>query len=109
MNCLFCNIIAGKIPANFVYESDTVVVFPDINPAADLHFLIVPKVHIGGIGEIGEDKGKLLTEIYKLVDKLVDENNLDESSYRVLVNGGKAQHVPHLHFHFLGGKWYKFV
>ena len=108
-NCLFCNIIAGKISAKFVYESDKLVVFPDINPAADIHLLIVPREHIGGIGEIGEDMGELLTQVYNVADKLVEENNLKDNSYRVLVNGGKAQHVPHLHFHLLGGNWHKFV
>lgn len=115
-NCLFCSIIAGKIPAKFVYESDSVVVFPDLHPAADVHLLIVPKVHIRRIGEIGlpagkagEDRGKLLTQIYGVANELVEKNNLKDSSYRVLVNGGKAQHVPHLHFHFLGGKWKRFV
>ena len=108
-DCLFCNIIAGKISARFVFESDHLVVFPDIHPAADLHLLIVPKEHIGGIREIGGDKGKLLTEVYKTVGKLVEENNLTEDYYRVVVNGGKSQHVPHLHFHLLGGKWDKMV
>ena len=108
-SCLFCNIIAGKIPSKIIFESDHIVVFPDIHPAADIHLLIVPREHIRGIGEIDEDKGKLLAEVYGLVNKLVEKNNLIESSYRVLVNGGKSQHVPHLHFHFLGGKWYKFV
>lgn len=107
-SCLFCNIIAGKIPAKFVYESDSIVVFPDIHPAADFHLLIVPREHIRGIGEIGE-MGKLLTNVYEVANKLVEENNLQNDAYRVLVNGGKAQHIPHLHFHLLGGKWHKFV
>ncbi|OGE14807.1 hypothetical protein A3F00_04450 [Candidatus Daviesbacteria bacterium RIFCSPHIGHO2_12_FULL_37_11] len=115
-SCLFCNIIAGKIPSNIIYETDTLVVFPDIHPAADIHFLIVPKEHIREIGKIGlpagkagEDRGKLLTQIYRVANELVEKNNLKDSSYRVLVNGGKAQHIPHLHFHLLGGTWRKFV
>lgn len=108
-DCLFCKIIAREIPSNIIFENDNVIIFPDIHPAADTHLLIVPREHISGIGEIGEERGKLLTEVYKVAQKLVDENNLSESSYRILVNGGKAQHIPHLHFHFLGGKWKKFV
>ena len=108
-DCLFCNIIAGKIPTRFIFESDTLVSFPDIHPAADLHLLIVPKEHIGGIREIGEDKGKLLIEVYKTVSKLVEENNLQDDFYRVVVNGGKSQHIPHLHFHLLGGRWNKMI
>lgn len=108
MDCIFCKIIKGDIPKEFTYQSDTLVVFPDINPSADLHLLIVPKKHIGGIEEIGNN-AQLLSDIYQLVNKLVLENNLTDDLYRVVVNGGKAQHVPHLHFHLLGGQWKKFI
>ena len=108
-NCIFCKIIRGEIPKEFTYRSDTLVVFPDINPSADVHFLIVPKQHIRGIGEIGEKDAQLLAEVYNMVNKLVKDNDLTDNLYRVVVNGGKAQHVPHLHFHLLGGNWKKMV
>ena len=100
-DCIFCKIIKGEIPKKFDFESEKLVTFPDINPSADIHLLIVPKEHISGIDEIG-DRGQLLVEIYKVVKRQVKDNNLRDNSYRVVVNGGKAQHVPHLHFHFLG-------
>ena len=103
-DCIFCKIISGEIPKEFNFESENLVVFPDINPSADTHLLIVPKKHIGGIGEIGVSHGNLLIDVYKAVNKLAGELNLAEDSYRVVVNGGKAQHVPHLHFHLLGGQ-----
>ena len=109
MDCIFCKIIKGDIPKVFNFESDSLVVFPDINPSADLHLLIVPKMHIGGMGEIGEEHKGLLSEIYAVVNKLILENKLTDDAYRVVVNGGKAQHVPHLHFHLLGGQWKKMV
>lgn len=109
MDCIFCKIINKEIPKEFTLETDTLVVFPDINPSADIHLLIVPKQHIGGIREIREDQEGLLAEVYKVVNKLVEDNNLTDNSYRVVVNGGKAQHVPHLHFHLLGGQWKKMV
>ena len=108
-DCIFCKIINKEIPKEFTYESDTLVVFPDINPSADIHILIVPKEHIGGMKDIKKEYGDLLVEIYQVVNKLVVEKNLQNDSYRVMVNGGKAQHIPHLHFHLLGGKWYKFI
>lgn len=108
-DCIFCKIIKGDIPKEFTYQSDTLVVFPDINPSADLHLLIVPKMHIGGIGEIKEEHNRLLSEIYAIVNRLVLENKLADEAYRVVINGGKAQHVPHLHFHLLGGQWKKMV
>ena len=108
-DCIFCKIVKKEIPSNLVYESDTIVAFPDINPSADVHFLIVPKEHIGSASDIGEENANLLVEVYQTVNKLVEDNNLKDNSYRVVVNGGKAQHVPHLHFHLLGGNWKKMV
>lgn len=105
-DCIFCKIINKELPSNVVFETKDVVAFPDINPSADVHILIVPKQHIASIGEVKEN-GDLLSEIFKAADKLVDDFNLSEGLYRVLVNGGQAQHVPHVHFHLLGGRWLK--
>lgn len=109
MDCIFCKIISGEIPKEFTYQTDRLVVFPDINPSARVHLLIVPKQHIRGIGEVGEKYTQLLAAVYTAINKLVLENNLTDDLYRVVVNGGKAQHVPHLHFHLLGGQWKKYV
>ena len=108
-DCIFCQIIEGKIPKEFTKITENLVVFPDINPSADVHLLIVPKQHIRGVGEVGEEHSKLLAEVYQMVRELVRENNLSDDLYRVVVNGGRAQHVPHLHFHLLGGQWKKMV
>ncbi len=104
-NCIFCKIVNKEIPKEFSFESKNLVAFPDIDPSADIHILIVPKQHIGGIGDIQSEHGALLADVYSAVNKMVAENNLTDSAYRVVVNGGKAQHVPHLHFHLLGGQW----
>ncbi len=108
-DCIFCKIIRKEIPKEFIYESDTLVDFPDSSPSADVHILIIPKEHIGSVEGIGSGHGALLSEIYQTVNKLVADNNLRNGAYRVVVNGGKAQHVPHLHFHLLGGNWKKMV
>lgn len=108
MDCLFCNIVKGIIPAKTVFESDSLIAFPDIDPSADVHILIVPKQHIANIKEV-EGKGELLSEIFTTANKLVQDLNLSDKLYRVVVNGGKAQHIPHLHFHLLGGQWKKQV
>lgn len=105
-SCIFCKIIDRKIASDIVFESDNVVAFPDINPAADTHILIVPKQHVTNIGEL-KNEGHLLVEIYKTADKLVEDYNLKNDMYRILVNGGSAQRVGHVHFHLLGGKWSK--
>ncbi len=108
-DCIFCKIIKREIPSNIVYESDSIIAFPDINPSADTHILIVPKIHIPGIGHIKKEHGELLTEVYQTVNKLVLENHLTDEAFRIVVNGGQAQHIPHLHFHLLGGNIRKMV
>lgn len=108
-DCIFCKIIKKEIPKEFEFESESLVVFKDINPSADIHLLIVPKEHIGGVSDLDEGSAQLLAEVYQTVGKLVEKNNLTNDLYRVVVSGGRAQHVPHLHFHLLGGKWKKMV
>lgn len=109
MDCLFCKIVQRQIPAEIIYEDDNLVVFPDINPSADVHLLIVPKKHLAGIQELGASNQELLGQIYETVNKLIKEKIKVNNLYRVVVNGGKAQHVPHLHFHLLGGNLRKMV
>ena len=75
-NCLFCKIIKKEIPKEFDYESENLVVFPDINPSADSHLLIVPKKHIGGVEELSQDNKDLLAEIYETANALVKKKNL---------------------------------
>lgn len=108
-DCIFCKIINKEIPKEFTYESDIIVAFLDINPSADIHILIVPKEHINGMADLKKEHGDLLAKVYQVASKLVAENNLTDQAYRVVVNGGKAQHVPHIHFHLLGGTWKKMV
>ena len=109
MDCIFCKIIRKEIPASFVFESDSVVAFPDISPSADIHILVVPKKHIGGAQDLTTQDGGLLIKVYQVANQLVSEYNLSGKQYRIVVNGGKAQHVPHLHFHLLGGNLKKMV
>lgn len=108
-DCIFCKIIKKQIPKKFRFESNNLVAFDDISPSADLHILIVPKEHLKGMSDINLSQSGLVVEIFDVVKKLVKENNLESNSYRVVVNGGRAQHIPHLHFHLLGGQWKKMV
>lgn len=101
-DCLFCKIINGEIRSDFVKETDKVVVFADINPINEVHLLIVPKRHIDSVLTIsGNDSGDLLA-MYNVARELILERKLD--AFRLSFNGGKYQHVPHLHMHLLAGK-----
>ena len=106
-DCIFCQIIKKEVPAKIIYESGNIVVFPDISPGADVHLLIVPKEHIKEMKDLKNGYGELLSEVFLVSEQLVLENNLEDNVYRVVINGGSAQHIPHLHFHFLGGNWWK--
>lgn len=108
-DCIFCKIYRKEIPKEFTLESKDLMVFEDIHPSADIHLLIVPKEHMTSMNELKEEHAGLLLEIYQTATKLARDNNLENDLYRIVVNGGRAQHVPHLHFHFLGGQWLKMV
>ncbi len=107
--CIFCKIIKKEIPSNIVLEDDDIIAFHDIHPSADIHILIVPKVHIESFRDLEVHHKDVLLKVYEVATKLVDQFNLGDRAYRVVVNGGKAQEIPHLHFHFLGGNWKKNV
>ena len=100
-DCLFCKIIKGEVKSKFIYENNFVVAFDDINPVAEVHILIVPKRHIDSVMSIGDDDSVDIVEMHKAAQKLVGEKKL--GSFRLAFNGGKYQHVGHLHMHLLAG------
>ncbi|WP_454192132.1 histidine triad nucleotide-binding protein [Paenibacillus sp. Marseille-Q7038] len=105
MDCLFCKIVEGAIPSNKVLENEHVIVFHDIQPAAPVHVLVIPKKHIASMNEVaGEDFG-LIAEIHKAAQEAANKLGIAESGYRLINNCGKdgEQTVHHLHYHVLGG------
>lgn len=100
-DCIFCKIVSGEIKKEFLTETDKVVAFPDINPVAAVHILIVPKKHIESVLTVTADDAEILVDMYKVVSTLVEQNKLD--AFRVAYNGGRLQHVSHLHMHLLSG------
>ncbi len=108
-DCIFCKIVKKELPAKVELEDEELIAFSDIHPSADIHILITPKQHISGLDQLTDEHAQLLLKIYRGINKLVQKYQLSDKAYRVVVNGGKAQQVPHLHFHLLGGKWRKFV
>lgn len=106
MNCLFCRIIAGEIPANKVYEDERALAFRDINPQAPTHILIIPKKHIDSLnGASGEDEATL-GRLQCVAAKIAGEEGLTEKGYRTVINTGvdAGQTVFHIHVHLLGGR-----
>lgn len=103
-NCLFCKIVRGDIPSKKVYEDDEVLVFHDINPVAPVHFMIVPKLHIGSLFDANETHSALLAKMLLLAPRLACEQGL-QNGFRTVINSGKGggQEVFHLHVHVIGG------
>mgnify|MGYP001853139445 FL=1 len=104
-DCLFCKIIKGEIPSNKVYEDDEFLAFYDINPAAPIHILVIPKKHIDSLAKIEKEDEVLIGKIYGIINKIAEEKGFKEEGYRVIVNCGEngGQEVMHLHFHVLAG------
>lgn len=105
-DCVFCKIIKREIPSDIVYEDDRVIAFKDVNPAAPIHILVVPKKHIENLLQVSEDDGDIISYIYKVINKIAIDNNFAQNGFRVIANCGKdsGQEVMHIHFHVLGGK-----
>ncbi len=104
-DCLFCKIIAGEIPADQVYSDDQVLVFKDINPQANVHLLMVPKIHIASLDELTSEHDSVIAHMIRQLPQLAKEQGL-EDGFRTIINTGKGggQVVFHLHIHLLGGK-----
>ena len=105
MDCLFCKILAGEIPTNKVYETESVLAFRDINPQAPEHVLIIPKVHIATVNDIPKDSN-IVSELYGAAQQITQDLGIDQNGYRLVMNcnADGGQEVYHIHLHLLGGR-----
>lgn len=106
-DCVFCKIRDREIPKEFTYEDKEIMVFQDIHPVAQVHLLIVPKKHITEI--LGLEDNKLFVKLCLIIQNLIKEQRLENKGYRIIINGGGAQIIDHLHIHLIGhvGKYRK--
>ena len=106
MDCIFCQIAAGEIPIDILYQDDAVLAFPDVNPIAPTHLLIVPKKHITSLVDLSEAESSLIGDMAKAAIQLAKSEGISESGYRLVINCGEqgGQGVPHLHMHLFGGR-----
>jgi histidine triad (HIT) family protein len=106
-DCLFCKIVNREIPAKIFYEDDRLLAFYDIEPAAPVHILLIPKKHIANILAATEADQDLLKHILVTVPKLAKQAGIDEAGFRTVINtkdnGGQTVH--HMHLHILGGRF----
>ncbi len=103
-NCLFCKIIRGEIPSEKLYEDKDMIAFKDISPHAPVHFLVIPKKHISGPGDIKEENEQLMGKIMRKGSEIAKQEGLEH--FRVVFNNGEqaGQTVFHIHMHILGGR-----
>lgn len=101
-NCIFCKIAKRLVPKEFTLETDQVMVFPDIAPVAPIHLLIVSKKHIADFTKIKKDL-KIWKSLVSVLLELIKKQKLTLAGYRIVINGGGAQLINHLHIHLMGG------
>lgn len=99
-DCIFCKIASHEVPKEFLFEDEDVMIFPDLNPARQVHFLAVPKKHMTDFSELTDFS--LMKKIFSKVQDIIKDEGLDTKGFKVFMNGGGAQVVDHLHIHITG-------
>ena len=105
-DCIFCKILRGEIPSEFVHEDEDVVGFKDQNPQAPVHELFVPRIHVETTNDVDEEGASLLGKLVLAGAARARANGIAESGYRLVLNcqGHGGQSVFHIHLHLLGGR-----
>jgi histidine triad (HIT) family protein len=105
-DCLFCKIVAGDIPADIIYETESSIAFRDVNPQAPTHVLIIPRQHIATINDLKAGDESTVGDLYLAAGKIAAEEGFADDGYRVAMNCNQAagQTVFHIHLHLLGGR-----
>jgi histidine triad (HIT) family protein len=100
-DCLFCKIAQGTIPVKKLAEDDHCVAFPDINPQAPFHALVIPKLHVASLNDVRDPS--LMGHLYAMADQLARSNGFDKTGWRSVINTGPdaQQTVFHLHLHVI--------
>jgi histidine triad (HIT) family protein len=104
--CVFCRIVAREVPATVVHETDTVLVFRDLNPQAPTHMLAIPKAHHADAAAMASADPALAGEVISAARQAAADDGIEASGYRLVFNTGRdgAQTVFHAHCHLLGGR-----
>ncbi|MBW2544453.1 MAG: histidine triad nucleotide-binding protein [Deltaproteobacteria bacterium] len=103
-NCIFCKIVRGEIPANIVYESESVLAFDDVNPMAPVHVVVVPKAHVATLMDVSDKD--MMNDMISAVQEVAKIKGIDKRGFRTVINCNEdgGQVVFHLHVHIMGGR-----
>lgn len=104
--CIFCKISQKEIPAEIIFETDSIVVFKDISPKADVHLLIVPKKHIESISHLLPEDKLMVSDLIFTAKEMAKQQEVQESGYRLQFNVGRGggQIIDHLHLHLIANR-----
>jgi histidine triad (HIT) family protein len=105
-NCLFCKIVAGDIPSEKVFETESTYAFRDINPQADIHILVVPRAHHEDAKGLAEADPTALADVITTAAAVAKQERMDQTGFRMVFNTGEdaGRTVFHAHLHVLGGE-----
>jgi len=108
IDCIFCKIIKGESPANFVYKDEDMVVFHNIKPSAPIHVLMVPIEHIESVNSLEGRHGAVISKMMLKAKEVAQSLGIRDSGYKLIINVGRGggQVIFHLHMHLIGG-WEK--
>jgi histidine triad (HIT) family protein len=106
MPCLFCEIVAGRIPAKVAYQDEDVMAFHDIHPQAPTHTLIIPKKHITSLLDLSPQDDVLVGSLVRKARDLAQKVGVSEDGFRLVFNCGEdaGYSVYHIHLHLVGGR-----
>ncbi|MES2504260.1 MAG: histidine triad nucleotide-binding protein [Myxococcota bacterium] len=105
VDCLFCKIIDGQVPAKVVFENDFVIAFHDINPLAPVHILVLPKIHVESALTMDPNLVGCIKDMMLVAQQIAQDNGIENCARLVMNNGARAgQSVFHLHMHLIGGR-----
>jgi histidine triad (HIT) family protein len=104
VDCLFCHIVSGEIPADVVAQTQHAVAFRDVNPQAPVHVLVVPRRHVADAAELADQAPESVAALVRLGRQVATDAGHD--SYRLVFNTGAdaGQTVFHAHLHVLAGR-----
>jgi histidine triad (HIT) family protein len=106
MDCIFCNIASGQIPAQIVRQDEHTVAFRDVNPQAPVHVLVIPRRHITSVSDVESADREVMGALFIAAREIAEAENVAATGYRRVINAGDdaGQSVAHIHLHVLGGR-----
>jgi histidine triad (HIT) family protein len=106
MGCIFCDIVAKKLPARIIYEDEHAIAFEDINPKAPVHALVIPRKHISTNLDIEQNDNMLIGHLFQIANQIAKDKEVAKRGFRLVMNCNpdSGQTVFHIHLHILGGR-----